>query len=109
VPWTLATVLLDRMPLAAPATPPVADVVAIAKRDLAPGERLDGIGGYCCYGHADTVERGAGLLPIGLAEHATVRAAVRADDPVPLEAVELDEDAPVVRLRREQDALVGAV
>ena len=29
---------------------PVCEVVAVAKRDLKAGERLDGIGGFCAYG-----------------------------------------------------------
>ena len=45
------------------------DVVAVAKRDLAEGETLDGEGGYCAWGRlvpaARSIEIGA--LPIGLA------------------------------------------
>ncbi len=108
VPRTIADVVLDRQPLGAPAGPPVAEVIAVAKRPLQTGERLDGIGGFACYGHVDTVERASGLLPIGLAEYATATRSVGTDEPVPLDAVELDETAAFVRLRREQDALVGS-
>jgi predicted homoserine dehydrogenase-like protein len=45
------------------------DVVAVAKRDLAPGEKLDGEGGYCVWGKLIPAERSraSAALPIGLA------------------------------------------
>ena len=36
-----------RSPLGIPVGAPVAEVVAVAKRDLKAGERIDGIGGFC--------------------------------------------------------------
>ena len=106
VPLTIADVVLDRQSLSLPAGSPHAEVVTVAKRPLEPGERLDGIGGYACYGHVDTVERARGFLPIGLAEHAQVVRAVAQDEPVALDAVELDADAELVRLRAIQDDMV---
>lgn len=46
-----------------------ADVVAVAKRDLAAGELLDGEGGYTVYGRVGQARASlaAGALPIGLA------------------------------------------
>jgi predicted homoserine dehydrogenase-like protein len=81
-------------------------VVAIAKRDLAPGEQLDGIGGYCAYGQIDTVKGSDGILPMAFAEHAHVVRAVKKDEPIGLDCVEVNEAAPIVRLRREQDELL---
>jgi predicted homoserine dehydrogenase-like protein len=45
------------------------DVVAVAKRDLAAGEMLDGEGGYCAWGRLTTARRSREMraLPIGLA------------------------------------------
>lgn len=108
VPITVAEVVLDRHGLGLPAGSPVADVVAVAKRDLGPGDPLDGIGGFGCYGHVDTVQRAEGLLPVGLSAHARMTRSVRRDEPIPLDAVELDTDADIVRLRRRQDELVTA-
>jgi predicted homoserine dehydrogenase-like protein len=90
-----------------PSGPPVAEVVAIAKRDLVAGEALDGIGGFTCYGQIDTVDGAAGLLSIGLAGHAHLRVPVPQDRPVSLDSIELDEEAPIVTLRRRQDQLLG--
>jgi predicted homoserine dehydrogenase-like protein len=106
LPVTIAEVVMDRHGLGEPQPRPVAEVVAMAKRALRPGESMDGIGGYASYGHVDTVERSEGYLPIGLAEHAKLVRDVPKDHPVPLEAVELDESAEMVRLRRLQDDLV---
>jgi predicted homoserine dehydrogenase-like protein len=104
VTQTIAAVLLDRQSVGSPPPgPPVAEVVAIAKRPLEPGTPLDGIGGFAAYGHVDTVAGAEGLLPIGLADHATLIAPVGQDEPIPLAAVELDEQSEVVRLRRRQD------
>lgn len=81
---------------------PVASCVTIAKRALVAGERLDGIGGDASRGIASSVEEAAGLLPIGLSEHATMVRDVPRDRPVTLDDVELDDD-PLVRI-----ALAGA-
>ena len=105
-PLTLADVVLDREPLGVPPGPPTAEAVAVAKRALAAGEQLDGIGGFCCYGHVEAADRASDLLPIGLAEHARLVEDVAIDEPVPLAAVELDESAEIVRLRRRQDELL---
>ncbi len=107
MPRSIAEVALDGDPLWSPIGPPVADVIAVAKRDLEPGERLDGIGGDCCYGQIDTVADADGLLPIAFASHARLTRAVRKDTPVPLDAVDLDDTAPIVRLRRVQDACLA--
>lgn len=106
VPLTVAEVVLDRQPIATPSTPPVAEVIAVAKRDLRPGERLDGLGGHTSYGVIDTVAGADGLLPVALTEAARLRRPVRRDEPIPLDAVELDETAAIVGLRRRQDALI---
>ena len=108
LPLTLADVIVDGRAVAVPAAPPVAEVVAVAKRSLQAGDRLDGIGGFACYGHVDTIERAQGLLPIGLAEGAVIVSDIEADEPIPLRAVELDETREIVRRRRRQDALVTA-
>jgi predicted homoserine dehydrogenase-like protein len=57
---------------------PRCEVVAVAKRDLAAGERLDGIGGFCTYGLVDNAAsaRRADAVPMGLAEGCTLRRAL---------------------------------
>lgn len=55
-----------------------ADVVAVAKRDLAAGEMLDGEGGACVWGKVVPAARSLqlGALPIGLAHHLKLARAV---------------------------------
>jgi predicted homoserine dehydrogenase-like protein len=104
-PVSIAEVYLDREPTIVPAGPFVTDVVAIAKKDLEPGNMLDGIGGWTTYGEIDIVENVAGFLCVGLTEHARIVKPVAMDEPIPLDAVELDDEIPIVKARFEQDAL----
>ena len=93
----------------APLGAPVSEVITLAKRDLRAGEELDGIGGFACYGEIDRVENTRGLLPVGLTENVRLTRDVPQDEPIPLDAVELNEEDLVVRLRREQEAVFGEV
>jgi predicted homoserine dehydrogenase-like protein len=81
----------------------VADVAAVAKRDLPAGTVLDGEGGYCVYGKlvraADSLAGRA--LPIGLAHRVRLNRAVAAGAVVTRDDVELDETDPAVRFRSE--------
>jgi predicted homoserine dehydrogenase-like protein len=83
------------------------DVVATAKRDLQPGERLDGEGGFMVYGKlmpaADSLA--AGGLPIGLAHNMKLQRAVKAGQLVAWQDVAFDERAQAVRVRRDMEAL----
>lgn len=85
-----------------------ADVVAIAKRNLHPGDLLDGEGGYTVYGGllpaAMSLRQGA--LPAGLAHGARMVAPVNAGEVILRSAVRLDDSAPAVRLRRELEEAV---
>ena len=60
---------------------PVCEVVAVAKRDLKAGERLDGIGGFCSYGLIDNTAtaRSMSALPIGLSEDCVLRRDIAKD------------------------------
>jgi predicted homoserine dehydrogenase-like protein len=104
-PSTIAEVTLFRQPTLVPEGRYV-EVIAVAKRDISPGQELDGIGGYDCYGiveRADTAEKD-NRLPIGLAEFATATREIPKDTLITYEMVALRENL-VVRLRREQDRL----
>ena len=78
------------------------DVVAVAKRDLAEGEALDGEGGYTVYGKlmpaADSVAMGA--LPIGLAHNTRTLRPIPAGTVVRWDDVDYETNHPTVRLRR---------
>ncbi|MBT5571632.1 MAG: Gfo/Idh/MocA family oxidoreductase [Alphaproteobacteria bacterium] len=83
------------------------DAVATAKRDLKPGEELDGEGGFTVYGKlmpgADSLA--AGGLPIGLAHRVKLKNAVTKDQPVRWADVEIDESSQAVQVRREMETM----
>ena len=78
------------------------DAVATAKRDLKPGEKLDGEGGYTVWAKAIPARKSLLLkaLPIGLAHNARLKRAVAKDSVVSYDDVELVSDMDVVDLRR---------
>jgi predicted homoserine dehydrogenase-like protein len=104
-PLSIAEAVLDHEPTIAPLGRPIVDVVAIAKRDLVPGDLLDGIGGYTCYGEVEVVENCYGMLPIGLADRMRVLRPVRKGEPIPMHAVELDDDSLLMQLRGQQQKM----
>src|SRR5215203_5428617 len=107
-PLTVATAALDRVSTLEPVAWK-AEVVATAKRDLRPGDRIDGIGGTTVYGVADSAAAVAAgqLLPLGLAARATVVRDVAVDEPLTYDDVELDDGSTILQLRRLQDQLLG--
>jgi predicted homoserine dehydrogenase-like protein len=87
----------------------VADVLSVAKRDLLPGETLDGEGGFCVWGRLEPFEaaRAGGGLPLGLAEGARVLSPVRKGALVTRSHVEI-ADSGLAELRAEAERLVSA-
>ncbi len=83
---------------------PVAEVVAVAKRDLAAGEKLGGIGSADYYGGLYPHSEAREMLPLGLAAGARTTRPVERGDVIPRAGVELAEDSFVVNLRRLQEA-----
>ena len=88
---------------------PSADVMAIAKRDLKSGEKLDAFGGYTFHGVIDryAMTRAQNALPVGLAPGAKLRADKKQGQIITWDDVALDEGSTVVNLRREQDKLLS--
>ncbi|MBY0338488.1 MAG: flagellar biosynthesis protein FlgA [Acetobacteraceae bacterium] len=82
------------------------DVAATAKRDLAPGEVLDGEGGAMVWGKCIPASRAVAqdTLPIGLAHGVRLTRAVRRGEVLRKSDVVLDETLAAVRLRREMEA-----
>lgn len=78
------------------------DPVAVAKRALAPGETLDGEGGYTVYGRLLPAARSRAevALPIGLAHQVKLWRAVPAGAILSESDVVLDESNLAVRTRR---------
>jgi predicted homoserine dehydrogenase-like protein len=102
---TLGRAVVHRDPTVAPIGGPVCEVVAVAKRDLKVGERLDGVGGYCTYGLIENASsaREMGALPIGLSEGCALRQPVMKDQVISFAHVDMGEEGIVHRLWREQN------
>jgi predicted homoserine dehydrogenase-like protein len=103
-PLSAAEAVLYSEPTIAPLGEPVAQTLALAKCPLKAGEMLDGIGGHMCYGEVDTVENARGLLPIGLADGVRLTRDLERGEPIPMDAVDLDDSSLLVRLWRRQQA-----
>ena len=87
-----------------------ADVVATAKRDLKPGEILDGEGGYTVWGKLLPAQKSIALggLPLGLAHGAKLVRAVKAGAPLAWSDVAMDETLLALRVRRDMEAWFAA-
>jgi predicted homoserine dehydrogenase-like protein len=82
------------------------DVAAVAKRDLAAGQVLDGEGGHTVYGRLTPARMSLALraLPIGVADGARLTAPVAAGQIVRWDDCVVDATSPAVRLRRDMEA-----
>ncbi|HUR89272.1 MAG TPA: Gfo/Idh/MocA family oxidoreductase [Ramlibacter sp.] len=84
-----------------------ADVVATAKRDLQPGEVLDGEGGYTVWGKLLPAPKSvqSGGLPLGLAHDVKVTRAVRKGQSLSWADVAIDSTTRAFRIRKEMESL----
>ena len=107
VPLTCARVALYGKPDMVPLDRPVAEVCAVAKRDLKPGETLDQIGEYTYRAwimRADEA-RLAKAIPCGLLEGGTVDQPIRKGDLLTYDLASVAPDSQIAKLRARQDAL----
>jgi predicted homoserine dehydrogenase-like protein len=107
VPTSVARAALFGDATIAPLGGPRVEVVATAKRDLAAGTVLDGLGGYDTYCLAETaqVTREDRLLPMGVAQGCTLTRAVPRDSVLTYGDVSLPPGRLVDALRSEQASL----
>ena len=84
------------------------DAVATSKGDFAAGEYLDGEGGYKVWAKAIPAAQShrIGALPIGLAHHIRLKRAIKRDQIVTLDDVEIVDDKDIFALRDEQTAFL---
>jgi predicted homoserine dehydrogenase-like protein len=84
-----------------------ADVVATAKRDLKPGEMLDGEGGYTVWGKLFPADKSAAIggLPLGLAHNVKVIRPVAAGQSLTWADVAMDTTTRAYNLRREMESM----
>jgi len=85
---------------------PVAEVVAVAKKDLKKGERLDGIGEYTILGKIFTYEEAKekNLVPVGLINNkAVVTRDIKKGQLITYDMVDLDRSTEIYKLREIQE------
>ncbi len=106
VPLTAARAVLFHDAAVTPIGRPVCDVITMAKRDLAEGERLDGIGGFTCYGMIENsdVSREERLLPMGISEKCVLKRDVPKDAAITYADVQLPARRLSDELLDEQNA-----
>ncbi len=85
-----------------------ADVAAIAKRDLAVGETLDGEGGYTVSGglRPASISVKNSYLPLGLAHNVVLKNVVSEGKPVTWNDVDYDTTTPAYKLRQEIESKI---
>ncbi len=109
VPLTCARVALYGKADMVPMPVPVAEVCAVAKKDMAVGESLDQIGEYCYRAWIMTAPeaRSAGAIPCGLLAGSKVTAPIRKGDLITRANAAVPADSKIALLRARQDKMLG--
>ena len=90
-PRSVGMAIINKEPGLQPTTW-IAEVIGHAKKDLAKGDKIDGIGGYASYGVTYPVEQSKEFVPLGLLEGAEVLEDIKAGDPISKSAVQLPDN-----------------
>jgi predicted homoserine dehydrogenase-like protein len=111
VPLTAARIMLYGKPDMVPLPNPVAEVCAVAKRDLKAGETLDFIGETCYRSWTMTVgdARAAGAIPVGLLEHGKALGPIKKGELLTRANVSPDTTTRLYELRQRQDKMLGLI
>lgn len=108
VPLTVARVALYGKTDMVPLPKPVAEVCAVAKKDLHPGERLDAIGQYCYRSWVMTVAdaRAAKAIPCGLLQNGTVTSFIKKGELITYANASPQPGSKIAELRALQDKMI---
>jgi predicted homoserine dehydrogenase-like protein len=109
VPLTAARIMLYGRPDMVPLPNPVAEVCAVAKRDLAVGDSFDAIGETCYRSFILTVgdARAQQAIPVGLLEGGKVTAPVKKGELLTRHNAAPDKTTRLFALRQLQDEMLG--
>lgn len=107
-PITIANVVMDRRETLNTKIKPVCETLAVAKKDLQPGDTIDALGGYTIYGMIEkaAIARQENLVPMGCAVGGVLTKPVKQGEAIRYEQIQLREEDLIVQLRREQDRMV---
>ncbi|MFI3903664.1 1-deoxy-D-ribulose 5-phosphate reductoisomerase [Ochrobactrum sp. S1502_03] len=108
VPLTVARAVLYGKSDMVPLPKPVAEVCAVAKRDLQPGEKLDAIGQYCYRSWIMTTPeaRAAKAIPCGLLQNGTVTASIKKGELITHANATPQPGSKIAELRALQDKMI---
>jgi len=108
VPLTCARVVLYGKPDMVPLSKPVAEVAAVAKKDIQPGEKLDAIGEYCYRAWIMTSgeARSAHAIPCGLLQGGSVTTPIKKGELITYDNAAVAPGSKIAELRARQDKLV---
>lgn len=109
-PITIAKAVLRGEHSIVPLCGQVSDTVAVAKKDIKAGERLDGIGGYCVRGVIESheVTKTNKLVPIGLISgNVVAKRDITNGTFISEDDISLDTSTTVWKLRKLQDEMLG--
>ena len=108
VPLTCARVVLYGKPDMVPLAKPSAEVAAVAKKDLRPGDTLDAIGEFCYRAWIMTAAdaREASAIPCGLLHKAKVIKPIAKGQLITTANAQVPADSKIAELRTRQDKLV---
>ncbi len=111
VPLTAARIMLYGRPDMVPLPKPVAEVCALAKRDLAAGETFDAIGETCYRSWTMTIAeaRASQGVPVGLLEGGKVLRPVKKGELLTADNAAPDKTTRLYALRRLQDEMLYGV
>jgi len=86
-----------------------ADVVSVAKKDLASGEILDGEGGFASRGRlvASRDSIGGNFLPLGLSDGAKTKKSIKKDEFIKIDDVEINWKQEVLKAREYQTKILN--
>lgn len=105
-PITIAKAVLNQDHAIVPLGAPISETVAVTKKNIAAGERVDGIGGYCVRGVLETHEdmKKEGHIPIGLfTGNVVAKRNIPSGTFLTEDDVEMDKETTVWKLRQLQN------
>ncbi|MEN5298056.1 1-deoxy-D-ribulose 5-phosphate reductoisomerase [Brucella sp. TWI559] len=108
VPLTVARAVLYGKSDMVPLPKPVAEVCAVAKKDMRPGEKLDAIGQYCYRSWIMTTPeaRAAKAIPCGLLQNGTVTASIKKGELITYTNAVPQPGSKIAELRALQDEMI---
>ena len=111
VPLTCARSVLYGKADMVPLSKPVAEVCAVAKKDLAPGDVLDAVGQYTYRAWVMTREEAVSCqaIPCGILEDGKVKSPIAKGELITYQNAQVAKGSKIAALRAKQDAMVAVL